>query len=170
MLGGRQLQAGGVNAGVVDPRCSCRGALRLGFANPYAPQSGSGSAHRTAIRRGKARMRLPPSDSPQPEVCGSSLFVSRGLRVQQPEAAAALAALLLGLRSLKPKALFGFFRRLMRRKAAPIRPARSPAPGSHRTYDLRRKVVVCASVFLRPRSHFFPLHFALYGLYLALVL
>ena len=50
------------------------GALRLGKANPYAPQSGLGSAHRTASRRGKARMRLPPSDSPLPEARRSFLF------------------------------------------------------------------------------------------------
>ena len=68
------MQAGESSAEAAGPRCSCRGALRLGKANPYAPQSGLGSAHRTASRRGKARMRLPPSDSPLPEVRRSFLF------------------------------------------------------------------------------------------------
>jgi len=124
------------------------GALRLGIANPCAPQFCSGSAHRTAFRRGKPVCAFPPRTLLNPRCVAVSFLVSRGLRL--PPSAASLAALLLAL----PKALFGFSRRLMRRKAAPMRPARSPATGSHCTYDLRQEVVACAGVVLRPRSRY----------------
>ena len=111
---------------------------------------------RERLSRGRAAINWLPSPKPLPCLAFHAPIGTRAICGCRPALAAAggvcyARGRLLNLRSLKTREDLEFFSSPSASKVAPMRSARSPATGSHRAYDLRRKAVVCAGVFLRPQ-------------------